>query len=323
MFDSLSDSMREASDPQTRPAAIVFNKVPYITLSLVAINCVVFVIMTTHDLWASAPSDGPPAGEFLRWGANFGPLTLSGQWWRLVTACFVHSGVPHLLGNMVVLLLAGWRAERLFGSIRFGLLYLLAGVGGNIAGLYFHQFTVSEGASGAIFGIYGGLFAFLLRERGAVSSDGAMNIGRSAATFVVYSLILSLGKMGIDIEAHIVGLITGFVAGLFLARPVVQGQPRNDGIRAAGVAGGGIALAVIALFLVPKTSASRTAWYQQVVAGERIKSGPKDALVFSGSVTRPEAQTMAEAMTRAGMFSDPGSSSCSTGAQLPARSRWL
>lgn len=254
MFDSLSDSMRETSDPQPRPAAVSLNTVPYITFSLVAINCVVFIIMMTHDWWASASSDGPFAGEFLRWGANFGPLTLSGQWWRLVTACFVHSGVPHLLGNMLVLLLVGWRAERLFGRLRFGLLYLLAGVGGNIAGLYFHPFTVSEGASGAIFGIYGGLFAFLLRERGAVSSEGAMNIGRSAATFVVYSLILSLGKMEIDMEAHIGGLITGFVVGLFLARPFVQGQPRSHVMRAAGVAGGGVALAVIALFLFQRAA---------------------------------------------------------------------
>src|SRR5438309_8053942 len=138
--------------------------VAFVTPTIVALNVLVFIAMVIKGV----PFLQPSAHAVLPWGANFGPLTSSGQWWRLLAACFLHFGIIHIAVNMYVLVQAGTFTERLFGNLRFALLYLIAGVGGNIAGLYFHPFAVGAGASGAIFGVYGALLAFLLVQKGVV-----------------------------------------------------------------------------------------------------------------------------------------------------------
>ena len=209
------------SEAPVTPAAYAPKK-PIITSVLMGLNILVFLAMLLSGL---SPTN-PTAEQVLHWGANFGPLTESGQWWRLLTACFLHFGIIHIGFNMYVLYQVGFFTERLFGGVRYLALYLIAGVGGNLVGLFLHPYVVAAGASGAIFGVYGGLLAYLLRYRGVVNRQAAKAVSRSVFIFLGYNLFFGLADRHTDLTAHIGGLVTGFMVGLLLA-PAPAGPPRN------------------------------------------------------------------------------------------------
>ncbi len=187
-----------------------------VTYALIGLNVLVFLAMLVSGISFTNPT----VLQLLQWGANFGPLDRSGQWWRLLTACFLHIGFLHIAFNMYVLYQVGPFTERLFGSLRYLAVYLAAGVGGNLLGLWLHPMTVSAGASGAIFGVYGGLLAFLLKERAALRPEAVKSIGQSALIFIAFNLFYGAASAHTDLTAHIGGLATGFLAGLLLARPL-------------------------------------------------------------------------------------------------------
>jgi membrane associated rhomboid family serine protease len=108
------------------------------------------------------------AHVLMTWGADDAPRTFGGQWWRLFTALFLHSGLAHLLGNLLFLLLMAPHVERLLGPLRFILVYLFAGLGGAVAGMAWFPTGVSVGASGAVFGVYGALLGCCVRRPGTV-----------------------------------------------------------------------------------------------------------------------------------------------------------
>ena len=171
------------------------------------------------------------------WGSNFGPLTLGGQSWRLLSNLFIHFGVIHLAFNSLALWQLGPLAERLFGSAHFLLLYLLAGVAGSVASLLWNPLVNSAGASGAIFGLIGGLLAFLSRRNLGVPGGMLLALRRDLLTFGGFSLFYGLVQPGIDNAAHIGGLIAGFLAGLALARPTdAKSRSGNDLVRLLAVA---------------------------------------------------------------------------------------
>ncbi len=101
----------------------------------------------------------------LNWGANWGPLTTAGEWWRILTACFLHFGIVHLLCNMYALLLAGLLAERLFGNWFYLAIYIGTGLASSLTSLWWHPELICAGASGAIFGVYGALLGYLVNQR--------------------------------------------------------------------------------------------------------------------------------------------------------------
>lgn len=187
-----------------------------VTPVLIGLNLLVFIAMLASGISFTNPT----VLQLLQWGANFGPLDRSGQWWRLLAACFLHIGFLHIAFNMYVLYQVGPFTERLFGGARYLAVYLLAGIGGNLLGLWLHPMTVSAGASGAIFGVYGGLLAFLLRERAALRPEAVRSIGQSALIFIGFNLFYGAASAHTDLTAHIGGLATGFLAGLVLARPL-------------------------------------------------------------------------------------------------------
>ena len=186
-----------------------------VTASLVTVNLVVFVLM----LLAGAGFWHTPNGVQLAWGANFGPATQDGQWWRLLTALFIHFGVVHLAFNMWALWDVGRLVEQLYGRWRFALLYGLSGLLGNLVSLVLHgNQAVSGGASGAIFALYGALLVFLWRERRHVDPGEFRWLFGAAAVFA--SLMLGVGFVvqGIDNAAHGGGLVSGALLGVVLAR---------------------------------------------------------------------------------------------------------
>lgn len=183
--------------------------------TLIAANIGVFVLMMFYP---SEPGAVNEALKLVAWGSNFGPLTLGGQWWRLLTSMFLHGGVLHLLINMYALWSVGHLAERMFGSARFVALYMVAGVCGALASVLWNPHVNSVGASGAILGIIGGLLAFVHRPDSGVPGTIFKALRGWLGGFLLYTFIGGLVIPHIDNAAHLGGLVAGYVAGLMLAR---------------------------------------------------------------------------------------------------------
>jgi len=154
----------------------------------------------------------PENTDLLNWGANFRPSTLEGQWWRLLTACFLHIGILHLLLNMYALLYIGLLLEPYLGKTRFLSAYLISGIAASMTSLYWQDLTISAGASGAIFGMYGVFIALLTTN--ILDKSVKKALFTSIAVFVGYNILNGLKSgSGIDNAAHIGGLISGLIIG--------------------------------------------------------------------------------------------------------------
>jgi rhomboid protease GluP len=217
----------------------------FVAPTLVAINVAIFVLMAVFGV-----SPMQPTTEQLRaWGANFGPLTLSGEWWRLLTATFIHIGIIHLALNMQCLWRLGQLTERLFGNWAFLTLYILSGLAGSAASLWWHPNVTSAGASGAIFGVAGGLIVFLYRGKLPIPRAALRPTLTSTLLFVGYNLLYGFVIPSIDNTAHLGGLLTGALIGALLIRPlpVPEGHSR---LASYVIAVGGVLLLVLGtLFL--------------------------------------------------------------------------
>jgi len=154
--------------------------------------------------------------ETIRWGANWGPLTLSGEWWRLLTGVFVHGGLIHIAFNMWCLWNLGQLAESLYGRWTYAAVYLVCGLGASLASVAWHPGVPSVGASGAIFGLAGALIAAFKLGEFSVPRAALSGTLRSLGAFVFYNLIFGF-LPGIDMTAHIGGLVTGLILGALVA----------------------------------------------------------------------------------------------------------
>jgi len=204
----------------------------------------------------------------LAWGANFGPATQDGEWWRLCTAMFLHFGIIHLALNVWALWDGGQLVERMYGHARFAVIYLASGLSGNLLSLVVHKgLTISGGASGAIFGVYGALLVFLWRERRNLHPQEFRWFFWGAAAFAAASLMLGFLITGIDNAAHIGGLVSGLLAGVIFARPLKGAQQRIPDL-ARALAGGILTLS--AVILVRGIPAPAYLWSEELLAREEI-----------------------------------------------------
>lgn len=202
---------------------LLFVRVPRatVTYALVAVNILVFVGL-------AAVSMSPlhiPSELLIRVGGNFALRTQDGESWRLLTALFLHGGLLHVGLNMFALYQAGQVVERLFGRAGFVVVYLGAGLLGNVASLWWRQGAVSIGASGAIFGVYGALLAYLTVQRGSVPVEVFREMRSGTLGFLGYSLFAGFAIAGIDNAAHLGGLLGGLILGAALAEPVFSQLP--------------------------------------------------------------------------------------------------
>lgn len=180
--------------------------VPPVTQGLIALNVLVFVLM----LFGGAGFWHSPNTVQLTWGANFAPATADGQWWRLASAMFLHFGAMHLGMNMLALWDGGKLVERMFGALRFALIYLVSGLGGNLLSLVVQgNDAVSGGASGAIFGIYGALLVYLWCARRQMQAQEFRWLFWGALIFSALTIAMGYIIPGIDNSAHIGGFVTG------------------------------------------------------------------------------------------------------------------
>jgi rhomboid protease GluP len=156
--------------------------------------------------------------QLVAWGSNEGSRTLHGQPWRLVTSMFLHGSLLHIAFNMLALWQVGQLVERLFGSLRFAALYMIAGVCGSLASVMWNPHVNSVGASGAIFGILGGLLAFIRRENSGVPPTIVKELRASVLPFLLFNLSAGFLYPHTDNACHLGGLLGGFVFGHLLSR---------------------------------------------------------------------------------------------------------
>ena len=174
----------------------------------------------------------PTGVTLLRFGADFGPLVAAGEWYRIITCAFVHIGIVHILFNMVILWQIGNFVERLYGNMLFLVVYLGSAVAGSLTSLTMNPAVISAGASGAIFGLYGALLAYMLRRRGAIPLHMVSGIRNGAIAFIAFNLIYGM-QAGIDNWCHLGGLLGGFFLGVIVAPPFEsEERTRNNAIMA-------------------------------------------------------------------------------------------
>jgi len=245
--EPVAPALAEWDQEQKFQQALDAAPAPVLTIALIAANVVVFILMVINGVSFMDPA----ADSLLPWGADFGPLTTHGQWWRLLTAAFVHIGVIHLAMNMYILLSIGVFTERLFGRVGFLVLYLLAGIGGNLASLAWQPSIVAAGASGAVFGLYGGLFGYLLRQRHEIPAERVTALAKNAGIFLAYNVVYGMAKSEVDMAAHIGGFVTGFLVACALAASLVHLDAAMRLRKAWITAAAGLILVVVAASRIP------------------------------------------------------------------------
>lgn len=238
------------------------------TVTLIAANALAFGFLLAHGagLWHA------PTEVQLAWGANFGPATQDGGWWRLASAMFMHFGVLHLALNLWALWDVGRLVERLIGPWRLAAVFLGSGLAGNLLSLVVQgNEAVSAGASGAIFGLYGTLLAVLARERRRFDAHEFRWLFGAAALFAAVALGLGFFVRGIDNAAHGGGLAAGALLGLLLRRPLgAHPVPRRERALAA------TALAVAVVAMLQALPAPRYRYGDELAARRAIRDFATD-----------------------------------------------
>lgn len=234
---------------------------------IVGINIAVFIGMV---LSGASPLN-PSREALLRWGANWGPLSLGTQPWRMLTSNYVHIGIIHLAFNMWCLWNLGQLAEHVLGRLNYVILYTFCGLAGSLASLWWHPMTVGAGASGAIFGLAGAAIAVFYLGHLPIAKAAIQGTMRSLLTFVGYNLFFGLTP-GIDNSAHTGGLVAGLVMGAALSRHIlVAPDVRRNWARVTWIA--------MAAVLLVANGAIRREYPQvtllanpQVIAGQEMQS---------------------------------------------------
>ena len=166
------------------------------------LNIAVFLLMALAGGSTNEPT-------LMAFGVKANTAIAKGQWWRFVTPIFLHIGWLHLIFNSYALWIVGPQVEKLYGSARFVILYVVTGVAGVFGSYMFHPYSESAGASGAIFGLFGVLLVFGIRYRSAIPPFFKRAVGTGVLPVIVINLIIGLTIPGIDNSAHIGGLLAG------------------------------------------------------------------------------------------------------------------
>jgi membrane associated rhomboid family serine protease len=205
------------------------------TLTLVALNVLIYLITVSQGGGLNSPG-----GELFQRGALVGIFVADGDWYRLVTAMFLHASLMHLLFNMLALWWLGSIVEQAVGTWRFLMIYFVSGIAGSAGALLLSgPLAVTVGASGAIFGILGALVVLEWRHTGTIMGP--------ALTLIVLNLAITFTIPNISIGGHLGGLIGGVLATLALDRTRSAG---NVALGPALVALVGVASVVLAYFRV-------------------------------------------------------------------------
>ncbi len=225
------------------------SSVPVVTQTLIALNVIFFLAETA----AGASLGGGGGGWVWNHGVLFGPSITShfafpagfpyaghNQYWRLVTAGFLHDGIFHLLINMVSLYFVGMSLEPAVGRLNFSVIYFVSLLAGSFGALLFTPDSPTIGASGAIFGIFGALIV-VARARGISIWQSGLGF------FLILNLFISVSYAGVSLGGHLGGLVAGLICGWLVVE--VGERRRNQTLALAGCALVGV-IAVVAAIAV-------------------------------------------------------------------------
>jgi rhomboid protease GluP len=258
---------------------------PVVTALTAGVNLALFVWMQLDPAVPVADALG-----------NFAPRTTNGEWWRLVTAVFVHSSLLQLAVNTLALVQVGLVLERLVGSLTFGTIYLVSGVFAGLVTLSDSQATAALGASNAVFGVYGLLIASWMwgacqRAEFAIRLRAVKRIAPVAAVFVALSLLTATNATA----AECTGLVAGFVCGVLTTRSVRAGKPRSR--RIATVAAASAYLWIVAAVTLAGVSDVRPT-LAHVVAVEQRTAAIYDAALEEFRGNRMDRRELAQLIDR-------------------------
>ena len=186
------------------------SQLPIVTVLIALANILVYMILSFGGATENAlymASKGAMYPEF---------LTINHQWWRLITAMFMHFGISHLMNNMVIFCCVGSRLEKIIGHWKMMVIYFASGIGGGLLSyimmLLSGDYAVSGGASGAVFGIIGGLLWVVIYHRGRMEQMTTKGI----IFMIALSLYFGFSSAGVDNWCHVGGIICGFLAAVIL-----------------------------------------------------------------------------------------------------------
>ena len=184
---------------------------PPLTLAIIGVLAVVFAVEAALKAITSAE-------RLIAFGALSRPEVFAGQYWRLLSATWLHGGLDHFVSNAIALYILGMICEHAFGRSQYFVLYVLSGLGGSVLSLLISE-GPSVGASGAIFGLQGAAIVLFRRHRDRILMRDR-RIGVVLLGWAIYSIVTGLTSPFIDNGAHIGGGLTGALIARIL-HPVV------------------------------------------------------------------------------------------------------
>ena len=173
--------------------------------TLIAANLIIYVVTLL-----------PGIGTLLlNYGVQVNYFVLTGEWWRIFSAMFLHAGFMHVLFNMFSLYLFGPELEKIAGKARFVTIYLISGIVGNLATYLFNDSSYATlGASGAVFGIFGAFGALVYYTRHTMPM-----LRKLILPIIVIGVIMTFLQSNVNVYAHLGGLVAGFILGLVYLHP--------------------------------------------------------------------------------------------------------
>ena len=200
------------------------SRLPVVNLTIIAVNFMYFGYLEIIG-------DTENTMFMVAHGALYLPAVLRGEYWRLLTSVFMHFGIGHIVNNMLILYVLGDNLERALGSVKYLILYIVSGIGANCVSLWYDQtlalqrtaVSVSAGASGAVFGVIGGLLYAVSVNRGRLEDLST----RQLAVMILLSLYFGFTSTGVNNAAHIAGLAIGIIMGLILYRKPTKNNRFN------------------------------------------------------------------------------------------------
>lgn len=256
-----------------------------LTQALIAACVLVFAL----EQWQAGLVWTIPGNILNAFGAVSGLKVQAGETWRLLSAMFVHGNLLHLALNMISLWQAGEFVERIWGRKGMLLLYFGSGLLGSLASIWWKAQTLSVGASGAIFGLFGALLVWLLQNRHVMPPSLFKPMRGSLVFFMGYSLFAGFAIEGIDNAAHIGGLLAGGLMALSVQRPIVSIDPSPWRQKRFWL--GTLAIIACAGLLWVKAPKTAVAWQQHVDFAEVTQS-----LAMHDAVLTQQLQALWQAM---------------------------
>jgi membrane associated rhomboid family serine protease len=236
--DDVDLARKSIRHPRTAVGARMLNSPPYVTVSIIVANVIVYLITGTQSDHGFDQPGLSPGHLFVQWQL-FAPQIHDGQYYRLLTSAFLHVSLLHIGSNMLALVFIGPTLERLLGAWRFGAVYVLGALGGSAAVYAFGQVQTPEvGASGAIFGLFAACLV-LVRKLGL---DLSWLVGIIVLNFVLTFSIHNISKLG-----HIGGFLTGGIAVLAIAGPPNYARQLSTRTQLMGLAGVAVAIAAVVI----------------------------------------------------------------------------